>query len=166
VSRTGWILVLAVVLVAGACAGDDDAAVPPSDTAGDEPSGPPSDASGTATPGTDAAPPRGDTTTVYERGVIDPGLAPFVRRATDDLAGRLGVDAAEIELLTAVLVSWPDASLGCPQPGFEYAQVLTDGSVIELGVDDRVYRYHSGGTRTPFLCDQPLDRPPPSLPLP
>ena len=32
-----------------------------------------------------------------------------------------------------------------------------DGAVIELGSGGLVYRYHSGGERTPFPCDRPLD---------
>ena len=67
------------------------------------------------------------------------------------------IEPDSIEVLTAVLVTWPDGSLGCPEPDMIYATVLTDGSVIELGVDDLVYRYHSGGDRPPFPCDRPLD---------
>ena len=115
-------------------------------------------------PTTGAEPPEGSATTVYERGDIDEGLRPFIDQATEDLATRLAIDTGDIEALSAVLVTWPDASLGCPQPGMQYAQVLTDGSIIELGVgegDDLVvYRYHSGGSKAPFLCDQPLDRKP------
>ena len=97
------------------------------------------------------------TDTVYEVGLIDRGLTPFVDRAVDDLATRLEIEPDSIEVLTAVLVTWPDGSLGCPEPDMIYATVLTDGSVIELGVDDLVYRYHSGGDRPPFPCDRPLD---------
>ena len=113
---------------------------------------------------TSDGPPEGSDTTVYERGDIDEGLRPFIDQATEDLAARLAIDPADIEALSAVLVTWPDSSLGCPQPGMQYAQVLTDGSIIELGVgegDDMVvYRYHTGGSSGPFLCDQPLDRKP------
>ena len=113
---------------------------------------------------TSAGEPEGSDTTVYERGGIDEGLRPFIDEATDDLATRLAIDPADVEVLSAVLVTWPDASLGCPQPGMQYAQVLTDGSIIELGVgegdDTVVYRYHTGGSRGPFLCDQPLERKP------
>lgn len=110
------------------------------------------------TPAVTAPPGEPATETVYEVGMIDPGLAPFVTMATDDLAERLGVAPESIELLTAVLVTWPNAALGCPEPDRSYAQVLTDGSVIELGADGLVYRYHTGGSRTtPFACDRPLD---------
>ena len=98
---------------------------------------------------------------LYEAGDIDSGLQPFIDQAKDDLAARLGVDAADISTHAAVLVVWPDASLGCPQPDMRYAQVSTDGSVIELSHDGLVYRYHSGGQQGPFLCVQPLTKPPP-----
>ena len=99
---------------------------------------------------------------MYEQGDIDPGLQPFITMAVDDLAARLDIDPAEITPLSGVLVVWSDSALGCPQPGMQYAQVPVDGSVIELGAGGRVYRYHTGGSTTPFLCDQPLTQKPPS----
>ena len=87
---------------------------------------------------------------------IDPNLQPLIDMAVADLAGRLGVGVAEIEVLSAYLVVWPDSSLGCPQPGMQYLQVLTDGSLILLGSGGAVYRYHAGGNQyEPFLCTTP-----------
>ena len=93
-------------------------------------------------------------------GEVDAGLAPFVDLAIADLAERLDVQPDAITATTAVLVTWPDSSLGCPEPGMQYAQALQDGSLIELAVegeDGAVYRYHSGGPRTPFYCDVTSD---------
>ncbi|HRU93634.1 MAG TPA: hypothetical protein P5195_00175 [Anaerolineae bacterium] len=42
-------------------------------------------------------------------------------------AERLGVPATDLTLVTAEPVEWPDASLGCPQPGVIYAAVITPG---------------------------------------
>ena len=106
--------------------------------------------------------PEGSTDTVYEQGDIDPGLQPFITMAVDDLAARLDIDPGEITPLSGVLVVWSDSTLGCPQPGMQYTQVPVDGSVIELGTSGRVYRYHTGGSTTPFLCDQPLTQKPSS----
>jgi hypothetical protein len=116
--------------------------------------------SGSADPEHEEGPPMGSDDTVYEEGDIDEGLRPFIAMATADLAARLDVEEAEITPLTAVLVVWPNGALGCPEPGMQYAQVLTDGSVIELGAMGRVFRYHSGGSTTPFLCERPLTSPP------
>ncbi len=96
----------------------------------------------------------------YDVGDIDLGLQPFIDQAAADLAVKLGVDVGEITTHAAVLVVWPDASLGCPQPDMQYAQAQTDGSIIELELDGSIYRYHTGGARGPFICDQPVSRPP------
>jgi hypothetical protein len=88
-------------------------------------------------------------------GTVDPGLLPFVDKAKADLAGRLGVDAGTIVLVSAELVVWPDLSLGCPKPGMVYQPAPTDGSVIVLSSGGTEYRYHTGGSEyVPFLCEE------------
>ncbi len=76
-----------------------------------------------------------------------------LEQARADLAERLGVPVDEITLVSSEEVTWPDSSLGCPQPGMMYAQVLTSGSRITLSAGGRTYEYHSGGQRAPFLCE-------------
>ena len=77
---------------------------------------------------------------------------PIVAPAKSDLATRLGVDPDELEVVSAETVTWPDGSLGCPEPGMSYTQALVDGSKVVLGHDDRVYVYHAGADGEPFLC--------------
>ncbi|TPW12761.1 MAG: hypothetical protein FD127_2454 [Acidimicrobiaceae bacterium] len=89
-----------------------------------------------------------------DTGSIDAGLQPYIDIAIADLAGRLGVDPARITTQSAVLIEWPDTSLGCPQPGRQYPQVLTDGAKIVLVAGGAEYPYHAGGSTTPFLCEQ------------
>jgi hypothetical protein len=36
----------------------------------------------------------------------------------------------------------------------EYQQVQVDGTLIELEAGGEHYRYHSGETRPPFLCER------------
>lgn len=84
---------------------------------------------------------------------IDPGLQPYIDLAVADLAARLQRDAASITTRSAVLMVWPDASLGCPMPGMQYAQAQTDGAKIVLEADGATYDYHAGGDTTPFWCD-------------
>lgn len=88
-------------------------------------------------------------------GAIDPGLQPYIDLAVADLADRLGIEAADITVTAATLEVWPDSALGCPAPGQEYAKVTTDGSRIILVANGSEYRYHAGGSRTPFLCERP-----------
>ncbi len=88
-------------------------------------------------------------------GVVEPGLDPLIGQAKADLADRLGIPVDDIETVSAEAVVWPDGSLGCPQPGMEYTQVLVDGAKIVLYAQDKTWEYHSGGTRAPFLCVTP-----------
>ena len=85
---------------------------------------------------------------------IDPALQPLVDQAVADLASRLKIDASKIDTVSAQAMSWPDGSLGCPQPGMVYTQVMVDGSLIQLSVNGMAYSYHSGGSRAPFLCQK------------
>lgn len=83
-----------------------------------------------------------------------PGEPP-AQAAARDLAERLDLGTDAVRLVRVVEVTWPDASAGCPLPGMSYAQVLTDGTLIEFEVDGARYEYHSGGGRGLFLCRNP-----------
>ena len=75
--------------------------------------------------------------------------------AQEDLADRLGIERDQVELVDVQEVTWSDASLGCPDPDMRYAQVPQDGLLIRLRAQSRVYEYHSGAGRDPFLCEHP-----------
>jgi hypothetical protein len=85
----------------------------------------------------------------------DPYSLELIDKAKRDLAQRTGIPIEEINLVEFRFVTWPDASLGCPQPGMSYAQVLVDGYFIMLRAELGVYNYHGGGSpdRGPFLCE-------------
>ena len=86
--------------------------------------------------------------------MAQPDLAnyPPVQQATADLAQRLDVDPDAIKIVRVEEVTWPNAGLGCPEPGMAYTQALVPGQFIQLEVDGMTYNYHSGGQRAPFLC--------------
>ena len=86
---------------------------------------------------------------------LDSAMSQLVAGAKADLANRHGVAAEAIELAEARSVTWPDPSLGCPQPGMAYKQVPVDGVLIRLRVDGMIFNYHGGGGRPPFLCENP-----------
>lgn len=73
-------------------------------------------------------------------------------RAREALANWLGVSSEEIEVIEVEEVEWPDTSLGCPQPGMAYAQVIVPGWRAVMRADDEVYEYHSGAGHG-VLCD-------------
>ena len=68
--------------------------------------------------------------------------------ARDDLAKRLGVPQKDIRFLGSEGHTWNDASLDCPEPGRQYAQVKTRGWKLTFGQGDRTYTYHTDLTRT------------------
>lgn len=74
------------------------------------------------------------------------------RSAIEDLAKRLGIKPEEIAVVRAEEVDWPDGSVGCPQPGMRYKQMLVNGTFVQLKVGDRLYNYHGSGSRAPTLC--------------
>ena len=63
---------------------------------------------------------------------------PLVELATADLQERLAVSSDEIALQSVKATDFPDASLGVPEPGKMYAQVITPGYVIRLVVNGAV----------------------------
>jgi hypothetical protein len=81
---------------------------------------------------------------------------PAVTAAVADLAKQQNVDPSRITVASAEAVEWPDGSLGCPQPGQNYIQVITPGWRIRLGLDGKTYEYHANqaGT-TVVLCQTP-----------
>ena len=66
-----------------------------------------------------------------------------VQAAVADLAQRLGVAAEQITVETMERVTWPDTSLGNPQPGMMYPQVLTQGYRVFLQHNGVSYEYHT-----------------------
>ena len=73
--------------------------------------------------------------------------AAAVTRAREELAKALEVKADALALEKAEAVDWPDASLGCPEPGHMYAQVITPGYRVLLKRGDARHEVHVGAGR-------------------
>lgn len=82
----------------------------------------------------------------------NPHKLPQVAVAKEDLSTRLNIPGDDIEVVKVEYVTWPNAGMGCPQPGMAYTQVPVDGLLIRLSADGVEYNYHSGGSKGPFLC--------------
>lgn len=95
------------------------------------------------------------TPTPSSRDVPNSAEESLIDQAKADLAARLDISVQEIDVVEFRHVTWRDSSLGCPQPGRVYMQVLSDGSLIRLEAGGSVYEYHSGRGRGPFLCENP-----------
>lgn len=90
-------------------------------------------------------------------------LQNLIDKATQDLALRLSISATQINIVNATEVVWPDGSLGCPQKGMAYIQILIPGYLIVLEVDNNKYEYHSGRDGNITYCQNPT---PPATGIP
>lgn len=80
-------------------------------------------------------------------GVPDPS-ARIVSLAVADLAALTDKQVEDISVVSATAVIWADSSLGCPQKGVMYMQVLTSGYLVILEADGVQYPYHTDAKGT------------------
>jgi hypothetical protein len=80
------------------------------------------------------------------------GEQRLVELAEEDLARRLDLSVSQIRLMSIEAVEWPDASLGCPQPGMMYSQVVTPGFLIVLEAAGQTYEYHTDRNCSVVMC--------------
>lgn len=73
-----------------------------------------------------------------------------VTRARETLRN-MGIDPSSLTVRDAQPVTWPDSSLGCPQPGTQYLQVVTPGYQVEFQGAQGSYRVHVAGNRA-IVC--------------
>ena len=60
----------------------------------------------------------------------------------EDAASRQSIAVASVSVLSGQPVDWPDGSLGCPEPGKSYAQVLTAGYLVMIDAGGVTLEYH------------------------
>lgn len=83
-----------------------------------------------------------------------PGSETAVAAAVADLSKQTGVSADQITVDAVEPMEWPDASLGCPQEGMMYAQVITPGYLIVLSAQGQTYEYHADQRANVVLCNK------------
>lgn len=79
----------------------------------------------------------------------------LIQNAKEDLARQLSISTTQIGLLEIKEVFWPDTSLGCPQAGISYTQVLTPGYLIILESNGNQFEYHANIHKYVFHCENP-----------
>ena len=94
---------------------------------------------------------------VLEDGSIEEAASDADRElaelAAATLADAIDVPLTRIKVESIRPVEWRDGSLGCPEPGQAYAQVITPGHRILLRVDTRVYAVHEANGRA-LVCQR------------
>ena len=78
---------------------------------------------------------------------VPPGATAALAAVRQDLAQRHKLAEAQITVVRAAAVDWSDSSLGCPQPGMVYLQVVTPGYrlVLAAGAVSTEYHTDAGG---------------------
>ncbi|WP_051063205.1 hypothetical protein [Ilumatobacter nonamiensis] len=89
----------------------------------------------------------------------DAELSPTQQALADvavaDLVERRAVDASAISVVEVEEVTWSDSSLGCPQKGMQYLQVITPGVRVVLEADGAPAFYHGTSAADLTYCAAP-----------
>lgn len=76
-----------------------------------------------------------------------------VQVAIQDLAGKLAIDPAEIELVSVDVDELPAKTLGCSlkfQPGAPVVPAFISGKIIRLRAGGEMYEYHASGRQVVY----------------
>lgn len=87
-----------------------------------------------------------------EPPIVGPVPPELLQMITGDLATRTGANPADIVVVQAEAVEWPDGSLGCPKPGEAYLQVITPGYKVVLELAGKSYDYRANDRGFFFEC--------------
>jgi hypothetical protein len=94
--------------------------------------------------------PASNSTTLYYS--VTPDSGPLIALCKADLAEITGITEADVELVSVTPFEFSDTSLGCPEPGKSYAQVITSGYIIILQAQGKQYEYHTDQHEEIVLC--------------
>ncbi|MEE6281511.1 hypothetical protein [Georgenia sunbinii] len=145
---------VAVTLLAG-CGDGAEEPTDPGTTAPPTTQAPSPGGTATPSPGGTATSPPGGTEAPTAPGGGPSADSPEVVAAVADLAEHLGIAPDDVSVVSLESVTWPDGSLGCPQPGMSYTQALVPGTRLVLGAEGAEYAYHAGSEPDLTRCDRP-----------
>jgi hypothetical protein len=83
-------------------------------------------------------------------------LGPILNEA----AKLANVPPQQLVIVRAEAVVWNDGSLGCPEPGMEYAQALINGYWVVIKATGKVYDFRAGRDGSFRLCPEGCGHPP------
>lgn len=139
--RSSWaatsLLAGAMWLLTGCAATGSNAVTGGTTTTGGTPS------VSTTAPATVSATMGAPTPAPETRGTPMTDYPAVVERAAAALSAELGTDRRNVTVRRAERTEWSDSSLGCPEPGKAYLQVITPGYRVTLEANGRSYEYHT-----------------------
>lgn len=90
-----------------------------------------------------------------------PEMQRMLELAITQLAATLNIDTSAVSVAVSEPAVWDDAALGCPQPGFAYPQVITEGYRFVLDVSGTQYEVHTDTDGSVVICADISSGPPP-----
>lgn len=93
------------------------------------------------------------TPTPGEAAAVDERSRPLIERASQMLAGELGIAVEDVSLVLLEAVLWPDGGLGCATPDMIVQPVETPGYRIVLEVAGTRYEYHTDLDNQVVRCE-------------
>jgi hypothetical protein len=76
------------------------------------------------------------------------GSKILVNLCISDVAIRMAVPEKDVKVISVLSTEFRDASLGCPQPGYDYTDVITPGYIIKLDAAGMTCVYHTDETNS------------------
>jgi hypothetical protein len=101
-----------------------------------------------------AAPPPSQADEAGQPAPAVPGSEATVAAAVTHLSQQTGIPEDQITVDSVEPTQWRDTSLGCPQEGMMYAQVITPGYLIVLSAQGQTYEYHTDQRANVVQCSQ------------
>jgi hypothetical protein len=85
---------------------------------------------------------------------LPPDAAGAVDAARQAAATHLGIGPDQLQVSQVEPHQWPDSSLGCPQPGQLYSQIVTPGFLVMLTSGSHQLEYHTDMRSRVVLCHE------------
>src|SRR6478735_3450429 len=82
--------------------------------------------------------------------------AELLEKVRAELASEQGVSAADVKVISAESVNWPNGALGCPKPGRMYTQAIVPGYRILLEAGGKRFTYNASTRGGYKRCDNAL----------
>ena len=84
----------------------------------------------------------------------------ILRPILNEAAKLAKVPSEKLMIVRAEAVVWNDGSLGCPEPGMDYAQALVKGYWVVINAAGQTYDFRVSGDGSFRLCPPGRGRPP------
>jgi hypothetical protein len=78
--------------------------------------------------------------------------AETLDRLRAEVASQKGLTAADVKVISAEAVNWPNGALGCARPGAMYTQAIVPGYRVVLEASGERFAYHASKTGQFKLC--------------